>query len=298
MKRPTVSTLERLLSLIIATFPKATLTHGATILVYHGIVDDAAEGYFPEDSVRVQNFERQMRFLREQSFNVVPLGKILSYLENKETIPAKTVAITFDDGYRDTYTNAFPIMKRYNIPATIFLAASFIGQQRPFPWLVPIHQVSPDARYPLNWEQVRELRAEGIDMGSHTFTHCFLPGMNKGRIFHEIKKSQDCIKKNLDEDTNLFALPYSFPMTHHNWPSFQKELIEVLKERAFRCCATMLRGHIAVQDNPFTLNRIPVGKYDDISMYQAKLRGCYAWSRIPQKIYQYLFKKYGSINII
>jgi len=281
-----------MISLTIAAFPIMPCNPGATILVYHGIVGDTAEGFFPNDSVRVKNFERQMRFLREQSFNVISLSKILSYLEEKVSIPTRTVAVTFDDGYRDTYTNAFPIMRRYDIPATVFLAASFIGQSGPFPWLELIHKPYADARYPLNWGQVRELRAAGIEMGSHTFTHCFLPGANKERIFYELSKSQECIKNNLNEDINLFALPYSFPIIHRTWPSFQKELIELLREKSYRCCATMLRGHVTSRDNPFTLNRIPMGIYDDIKLFQAKLRGCYAWSRLPQQIYQSLFKKY------
>lgn len=101
--------------------------------------------------VTPQTFEKQMRFLKEWHYNVLPLESVAELIRNKKKIPARTVAVTFDDGYRDNYTYAFPILKKYNLPATIFIIVNEVDL--------------PDR---LTWEEIKVMRDSGlITFGSH-----------------------------------------------------------------------------------------------------------------------------------
>jgi hypothetical protein len=144
----------------------------------------------------------------------------------------------------------------------------------------------------MNWEEIRELHKEGIEIGSHTMTHNFLPKLNAEIIEKEILKSQVVIKKQLDQTPQSLALPFSFPIKCRSWPTFESLLIKCLEKGNYTSCCTMVRGHVKLRDNLFFLKRIPVLKNDDILSFNAKLVGAYAWSRYTQYFYQLFLKKY------
>jgi glycosyltransferase involved in cell wall biosynthesis len=285
--------LERAVSISLATVHSGLRSPRATILAYHEIAADASASVLLPDSVTAGDFERQMATLREGPFNVVSLEKLIALMESGEAIPPATVVVTFDDGYRSTYTRALPALLKYDIPATVFLAAAFIGLQTPFPWLAPGAMDEPGTALPLNWEEVRELRAAGVEIGSHTFTHPFLPMLDCDGIDYEIRVSRMVIEDNTGQTVRLFALPFSFPLSHRAWPSFEGCLDISLRKWSYKCCCTLLRGSVAASDNPYALRRISVGKWDDARMFRAKLSGCYSWTRVPQYFYQSFFKKYS-----
>lgn len=107
--------------------------NSALILAYHRVVDPHELPFLPEAGMYVtkQAFQLQMEYLTK-SFRVVPLSDIVESILHGEALPAKTCAITFDDGWGDNFLHAFPILKRLGIPATIFLCTGFIGNNRPF----------------------------------------------------------------------------------------------------------------------------------------------------------------------
>lgn len=100
------------------------------ILTYHSFCTDWPSGLF--NSLPIDRFERQIRFLRE-NFKLVSLAQGLAYLQQERSDDQPWVAITIDDGFRDNYTHAWPVLRRYGVPATIFLATDFIDTGRP-PW--------------------------------------------------------------------------------------------------------------------------------------------------------------------
>jgi peptidoglycan/xylan/chitin deacetylase (PgdA/CDA1 family) len=99
------------------------------ILCYHRVNDDNHSYLRP---AKVEDFERQMQYL-SRVYNPVSLEQIVQHLQDGTPLLPKSIAITFDDGYRDNYENAYPILKRYSIPATIFLTTSYIGTGK-IPW--------------------------------------------------------------------------------------------------------------------------------------------------------------------
>ncbi len=97
------------------------------ILAYHKISDDLPN--YLGLNTTIAGFEKQIRYLK-QHYNVISLSDAVDLIQSGEKLSEDVVVITFDDGYKDNYTNAFPIIKKYNIPVTIFLAAGLIGSKR------------------------------------------------------------------------------------------------------------------------------------------------------------------------
>ncbi|MDQ7051475.1 MAG: polysaccharide deacetylase family protein [candidate division KSB1 bacterium] len=97
------------------------------ILTYHGVLKNGSNAYVNRNCVSAEMFEQQMRWLK-QYYTVLPLSEIVDAFRNRKPLPEYTAAVTFDDGFRNNFTVAFPIMVRHNIPATIFLTTDMIGQ--------------------------------------------------------------------------------------------------------------------------------------------------------------------------
>ncbi|MBI3018331.1 MAG: polysaccharide deacetylase family protein, partial [Deltaproteobacteria bacterium] len=125
------------------------------ILMYHSVAF-LFESPFP-NAVRIRPsiFAKQIQYLKDHRYHVVDLDFLFQWvIEGKELSP-KTIALTLDDGYLDNYVNAYPILKFYGFPATVFLVTRNIGQNPKF----------------MTWEQAREMEKNGIRFGNHTATH-------------------------------------------------------------------------------------------------------------------------------
>jgi len=285
--------LENLISTNIVCHFLANHPKEITILAYHNIASQKDVNYLQDNSVTIDEFERQIQFLREESYNIIPLKTLMTNLVNGIPIKNKTVIITFDDGYKTTFYNAFPILKKYKIQATVFIAVGYIGDNTSFEWLAPTNKTGYyEDLSPMNWEEIIELHKSGIEIGSHTLSHTFLPYQKKEKIEYEISQAQTIIKDKIGIRPYTFALPFSFPLTHWKWPSFKSVISHILKKENYLCCCTVLRGHINKNTIPFFLKRIVIGKYDTIESFCAKLIGAYDWSRVPQLIFQSLAKTY------
>lgn len=106
-----------------------------TVLAYHRVttLKPNFDTFVPNISATPEDFAQQMAFVKRW-FNVVSMEEVANWLQTEDALPPYPALITFDDGYRDNYTNAFPILKRLGLPATIFLATQHIGAKRPFFW--------------------------------------------------------------------------------------------------------------------------------------------------------------------
>ena len=115
---------------------KTKKTRKVTILLYHSICDFKKEGFLYYRKVissSPKNFEKQIRYL-EKKFHIISLSEYTKMIKNKGKIPRNSVIITFDDGYKNNYTNAYPILSKYKVPATIFLTSGKIGTLKSFWW--------------------------------------------------------------------------------------------------------------------------------------------------------------------
>src|ERR1019366_992753 len=128
---------------------------GATILCYH-IVESPQD---PRMEISRETFRQQMRYLAMTGYNVIPLRELYEYVIGKRaSLPRNSVVVTIDDGWRSTYTEVFPEMKRYGFPFTIFIYPQIVGQ----------------TSHALNWKQIKEMSDAGVDIEGHSYSHPYL----------------------------------------------------------------------------------------------------------------------------
>jgi peptidoglycan/xylan/chitin deacetylase (PgdA/CDA1 family) len=234
------------------------------ILMYHGIQTGLGmrHPYF-ETNTSPNLFEAQMRFLSEAGYKAASLNEILEAIRTKQKMD-KWVAITFDDGYKDFYTQAFPILQKYNLHATVFVVPGFING---------LHPEKNRCDY-MSWEQIREVSAHGISIGSHTMTHPALYTLPLSVIEEQVRQSKDLIQNELGSAIDSFAYPFAFPEYDQQ---FVGELREVLQTHSYRCGVCTIIGRAHSGHDHFFLPRLPVNSYDDLRFFDAKLNGGYDW---------------------
>ena len=179
------------------------------------------------------------------------------------------MSITFEDGFRDFYDLAFPILKRAQFTATMYLPASLIGNSR---------KTFKD-RECMSWRQVRELRDKGIAFGSHTLSHPRLYELGWKEIERLAANSKDEIETQLGEQISDFAYPYAFPQQDGR---FAARFSALLKARGYKTCVTTMIGRARAGDDPLRLGRLPLNDWDDEALLLAKVNGAYDWLALPQ----------------
>lgn len=178
-------------------FPAAAADH-AVILEYHHVSADAPES----TSVTPETFEAHLDYLAENGFTVWPLRRVLGHLAEGRSLPENTVALTFDDGYRSVYTEAWPRLRRRGWPFTVFVSTDYVD--RGF------------GNY-MTWTQLRELAGSGVHLGNHSRSHAHLVRRREGesreqwlgRVRSEITGAQRRLEAEApDGAVRIFAYPY------------------------------------------------------------------------------------------
>lgn len=231
-------------------FFKFYSTKGA-ILMYHSVGDK--EIFF---NVRKNDFIRQMAYLKEKKFNVFSLSQLVERIEKKEPIPKKTVVLTFDDGYEDNYFNAYPVLKKHNFPATIFLAPDLVGRTTRSKQNISFKI--------LDWPQIQEMFQSGlIDFQPHGLTHQKLARISLEQAKNEIKKSKEIIERRLDKKCCFFSYPNG---------DFNEAVISILRENGFKAALTVKSGMADRNSDLFKLPRKSVNLETNIVQFKGKLK--------------------------
>lgn len=222
----------------------------ASILMYHSVSDNGV--LF---TVCPADFKRQLSYLRRHNYNVISLAQLLALLSAGKRVPAKSVVLTFDDGYLDNYTEAWPVLKQFGIPATIFLPTAYLGQEMDNSQKQPLKIMTAD--------QIKELAASGlIDFGSHTHTHPRLDKINDDEFAAELAESKKIIKQLTNRDPIALAYPKGV---------FRKSFFQLLGVYGFKAALTVREGLVQVGDNFYMLNRNFIYSAGGFSQFKGKL---------------------------
>ena len=175
------------------------------VLLYHKIDKPAADarvrgGYTPR-----ARFEKQMAYLKRRGFVFYTASGLIEHFRERGAFPANAVALTFDDGWKDNYTNAFPTLRRLGIPATIFLVPSCIGAVSD-----KAQAEGESGRAHLSREEILEMSAHGIEFGSHSMNHRLLHELAPEEVRFEVEESKRCIERILQKPCKVFAYPAGF----------------------------------------------------------------------------------------
>jgi len=224
----------------------------AIIVAFHRVNDRTAGDAL---TVSVRDFDAYCR-LFVRYFQVVPLHEIVHRLATGEVL-AGVLAITFDDGYLDNFEDARPILLRYGLPATFFVATDFIGSDT-IPWWD--RAISPAPAW-MTWDHVSQLRSEGFDIGGHTRTHADLGQVRGDAARREIVGGCADLVERLGHRPAHFAFPYGRP------ENMLEENVSLVRNAGYRSCVSCHGGTVNGGADPFRLQRIPIS----------------AWFRTPQQ---------------
>lgn len=209
------------------------------VLMYHSIENNASDL-----SVSPAKFEQQLKWLKTKGYRFVTVSELLE-LDSTE----KVVALTFDDGFKDNYTNMFPVLQRYAAKVTIYLAPDISGIDK------------------LTGEQVKEMQASGLcEFGAHTLTHVNLSQLDDSQAQTEITQSKQRVESMIESECRSFAYPFG---------RYTERTVELVKAAGFDSAVTVKKGIECIQD-PYQIKRISVlGKTNIVQFYIAMTRGRY-----------------------
>ncbi|MCC7380352.1 MAG: polysaccharide deacetylase family protein [Deltaproteobacteria bacterium] len=208
---------------------KAVLPPRLTVLLYHRVTDQVRDNL----TVGVEQFDRQLALLRRRC-RLVSIEEILGW-EKVPRSPQPFVCVTFDDGYLDNYQHAVPILLRHQVPAAFFVSTGIVGTGNPFP-----HDVlrgNPPIPN-MGWDQLREMRASGFTIGSHSVSHLDCASEPEEKVWSELVQSRDDLARELSVPPQelIFAYPYG---KRHNMTA---ERLELVKRAGFRGCLSAYGG--------------------------------------------------------
>jgi len=244
------------------------------VLMYHHV---NPQGNFI--NVKPEIFESHMKYLREHGFTTLHTNEFLSIINGETPPPKRPIMITFDDGWLDNWIFAFPILKKYNIKAVIFIVTSWIGdygrRERADEGNVstlPVHRecerMIKDGRSSevmLSWEEVKEMETSGlIDIQSHTHTHQRWDELYSNRkeqieaLKQELNNSREIIEKELNKQCNALCWP---------WGIYDDGYIEIAKGAGYKLLFTTDKGTNPLNTDPHRIKRIVIG---NISVFTLK----------------------------
>ncbi|MEA3345686.1 MAG: polysaccharide deacetylase family protein [Chloroflexota bacterium] len=226
-----------------------TRTARVPILMYHHIASPPpdADAVRRDLSLPPEAFERQLQYLVEQGYTSITLSDLIHHLARGAPLPPEPIILTFDDGYRDVYTEAFPLLRRYGMTSTFFLITSFIDQGE---------------RDYLSWAQVKEMHRAGMEFGSHTYTHPDLRGKPIEYLVWQILGSKEAIEQRIQEPVRFF----SYPSGRYN-----RQTVEILRSAHFWGAVSTQQGVEQSSEHPFELQRIRVRGDDTLASFAARL---------------------------
>ena len=197
-------------------------------------------------TVGVDMFERYCRFF-QRHFRVISLRELVQRLEGGRPVNRR-LAITFDDGYRDNFEHAAPVLEHLGLPATFFVVTQWMSTEVVAPWDQALSAPHPW----MTWEQVRSLHHRGFDIGAHTRSHADLGRVGDAEATEEIFGAKRDLERQLGTSIDLFAYPFG---GRENLKPAYRALV---KAAGFRCCCSCFGGDNSSRTDPFMVRRIPV----------------------------------------
>ncbi|MBU3159176.1 polysaccharide deacetylase family protein [Clostridium frigoris] len=212
------------------------------ILMYHSI------SYEKDNILKVpkEKFRNQMKYLKDNNYTTLTLDKLYSYMKTGQNLPSKPIVITFDDGYKDNYTNAYPILKEFKQKATIFVISNTIDHEKNY----------------LTSTEIKLMDSNNIKIESHTSSHEHLDKISYADNINTMKNSKIKLEKILKRKINYITYPYG---------EFTSNTIKAAKQSGYKLAFSTGFGLIDKNDNIYSLGRIFVNSNFNLEQFKAKL---------------------------
>jgi peptidoglycan/xylan/chitin deacetylase (PgdA/CDA1 family) len=221
----------------------------AVILMYHSVDDN--DVFF---TVSSENFEKQLQYIKSKRFTTLKLSELVRRLKDRENI-SNCIALTFDDGYKDNYTNALGLLKKYDMPATIFLTTGDIetkSKMNETKNLLMLSESEIDEMYESNL----------VEFMPHTVSHPRLSKISDSAAENEMEQSRNYIEGRLSTEANIFAYPSGI---------FDDKHVEMLKKNDWIGAVTVKEGLVTPESDLFQLPRVSIDSSTTFLQFEGKL---------------------------
>ena len=215
-------------------FESLSFEKNVSILMYHYVEPETSAQSSMRRSLSVtpENLAKQARWLYENDFKTLTLSQYFALVAEGDDIPAKSVIMTFDDGYIDFFENAAPILNRYNMTATIFIIADSVG-------------------YPayMDWDQIKILSEQGFEFGSHSMSHPNLRTLQEEALAEELVESKQKIEEKIGKSVNFLCYPMGF---------FDKRAEDATRDAGYKGGITTVNGYMVSNKNMYEIPRFRI----------------------------------------
>ena len=226
---------------------KVETTMRVPVLLYHKI-DKPGRGILVRGGFTPPSrFARQMSYLKKRGFVFYTASELIDHYNEEGVFPSNGITLTFDDGWKDNYVHAFPVLKRLGIKATIFLVPSCIGQVSE-----KVMASGEGARAHLSNAEILEMSKHGIEFGSHSVNHKWLHELTAEEVRFEAEESKHLLENLVQKPCRVFAYPAGY---------YSASVEKIVETAGYHAAFTTVYGP---QDrvDMFALNRIEILRRD------------------------------------
>lgn len=219
--------------------------------MYHYVepLPPGADRFRRDLTVPPESFEAQLRYLAAAGYHTITLSDLHHHLTEGRPLPSRPIILTFDDGYRDAYTIAFPLLQEYGFVGTFFVLAT------------PAHFESPNY---LTWAMMREMTAAGMDIQGHGRDHVDMRGRTYDYLVYQLLGVKEAVEYHTGQPVVFFC----YPSGHYD-----ANVIAVLQAAGYWGAVTTEHGRVHTRETLFTLDRIRIRGTDSLEAFVAKVEG-------------------------
>lgn len=221
------------------------------ILMYHRIATVPGD----RNSLPKEKFEQQLQYLANNNYTTISPKMLYDYYTHSTPLPKKPILLTFDDGYSDNYTEALPLLLKYNMSAVVFPIGNWIG--KPNHW----ENFGKQETTTMTFEQLISWQKNKMDIQSHTLEHPFLTACSQKQLEIELSKSKDFLEKQLHKTIDYLCYPYGV---------FNENVIAIAKKVNYKMAFAIFENVPLWNINLFALPRIPIPSHQ--KMWEFKLK--------------------------
>ncbi len=227
----------------------STGTTVVPVLMYHhvAVAGPGADAIRRDLSVTPANFAAQMAYLSRNGYNTLSLAQLNDHLERSRPLPPRPVILTFDDGYADNYSAAFPSLLQNGLTGTFFLITDFVGK----------------GEY-MSWGDARVMLAAGMSIESHTIDHPDLATLSGDRLARQLTQSKAALERELGAGVSYLSYPAG---------KYNATVIRAAQQAGYRAAVTTVYGDSHQAGRPFEITRVRIRGSDDLETFAAKVHG-------------------------
>lgn len=230
-------------------------TERLPILMYHRVAPEGCQA-MSQWRVTPEAFAEQLHYLRDAGYYTIGLETWQQAIATKTPLPGRAILLTFDDGYLDFFTYAHPLLQAYGFSATVFLVAEQVGKSNQW------DEIYGESVPLMDWEQIRQLQAQGIEFGSHSTTHRPLTALSVPEIVEEGVRSRTILTSKLGRPVCAFAYPYG---------DFDPVVEHLIGACGYTMGVSCRPGRSKFENSLLALPRIEVSGSDRLQDFIAKL---------------------------